>query len=76
MRALVIALLVVFAAPARADKVKVTATELVLAEPIYFDVGKATIKPTSRPILDALVRTLQKNPKLALDDMARWAARR
>ncbi len=49
-----------------APKVTVTDSELVLPEPIYFDVGKPTIKKQSYPLLDAIVATLHKADKIDL----------
>jgi outer membrane protein OmpA-like peptidoglycan-associated protein len=46
--------------------VVVTDTAIVLRDPIYFDVGKATIKHESFAELDAVAATLIADPKIAL----------
>jgi outer membrane protein OmpA-like peptidoglycan-associated protein len=51
------------AAPAR---VVVHADRLELRDPIYFDTGKATIKPISYALLDEVAKTLADHPQLAL----------
>ena len=55
------------APPARADvaapaRVTVRADRLELAEPIYFDAAKATIKPQSHALLDDVAKALADNP--------------
>lgn len=62
--ALLLAGTVALAAPAK--RVVVTTTEIVLAEPIYFDVGKPVIKQESYALLDALAATLKTDKRLAL----------
>ncbi|MGZ3407505.1 MAG: OmpA family protein [Polyangia bacterium] len=51
------------AAPAR---VVVHADRLELRDPIYFDNGKATVKPISHALLDEVAKTLADHPQLAL----------
>jgi OmpA-OmpF porin, OOP family len=51
------------AAPAR---VIVCADRLELRDPVYFESGKATIKPISHPLLDEVAKALADNPRLAL----------
>lgn len=47
-------------------RVKVGADRLELAAPIYFDVGKATIKAQSLPLLDEVAQALDKTPRIQL----------
>jgi len=47
--------------------VVVTAHEIRITEQIHFDTAKATIKPESFPILDAVRDVLQQNPKIRLE---------
>ena len=51
------------AAPAR---VAVRGDRIELGEPIYFDTGKATIKPQSHALLDEVVRALADNAWIEL----------
>ena len=46
--------------------VRVAADRLEVGAPIYFDTGKATIKPISFPLLGEVAETLNKNPAVAL----------
>ena len=48
-------------------RVKVGADRLELAAPVYFDVGKATIRPQSLPLLDEVAQSLDKNPRIQLE---------
>ena len=62
----IVAWLSSLSAAARADttapsRVVVQADRLELREPIAFDVGKATIKPESQPLLDEVARALADN---------------
>lgn len=57
--------------PARADtaapgRVSVEGDRLVLAEPIYFDTGKATIQAQSHALLDEVARALTGNAWIEL----------
>ena len=59
------------ASPARADtaapsRVAVQGDRLVLAEPIYFDAGKASLKAQSQALLDDVARSLADNPWIEL----------
>jgi outer membrane protein OmpA-like peptidoglycan-associated protein len=45
-------------------KVVITEEQLVTLEPIYFDFGKATIKPVSYPVLDQIVRVMSDRPAI------------
>lgn len=47
--------------------VVVTAKEIRITQQIQFDTAKATIKPVSFPILDAVYDVLQANPKISLE---------
>jgi len=44
--------------------VKVTDTKIEVNQVIFFDLGKATIKSRSKPILDEIVDTLRENPQI------------
>jgi OOP family OmpA-OmpF porin len=46
-------------------KVEVTATEIKILERIEFDTGKATIRPESDPVLNAVLSTLRDHPEIA-----------
>src|SRR5229473_1991811 len=43
-------------------KVVITEEQLVTLEPIYFDFGKATIKPVSYPVLDQVAKVMNDRP--------------
>ena len=45
-------------------RVKIGVDRLELAAPIYFDVGKATLKAQSLPLLDEVAQALDKNPRI------------
>jgi OOP family OmpA-OmpF porin len=47
-------------------RVVVTETNIEILDKIYFEYNKATIKPESFPILDAVASTLQGNPDIQL----------
>jgi outer membrane protein OmpA-like peptidoglycan-associated protein len=47
--------------------VVVTAKEIRITQQIQFDTAKATIKPVSFPILDAVYDVLQANPKIKIE---------
>ena len=47
-------------------RIVVTDTKIEILDKIYFEYNKATIKPQSYPILDAIVATLEGNPDIAL----------
>jgi len=68
MRILVLAFLglVVTGAPADAKRVAVTKTRLVLTQPIYFDVGKDTIKSDSFQLLDEVAAAIKADKKIGL----------
>src|SRR5512146_1612307 len=67
MRRLLLVLALLAPGVARAgSKVVVTDKAIVLAEPIYFDNGKATIKAASDTELDALAATINADKRLAL----------
>src|SRR6266850_8616868 len=61
--------LVYLVAPAAADKrgkrVVTTDTAIVLADPIYFETGKAVIKAESFALLDAVTATLAADAHIA-----------
>jgi outer membrane protein OmpA-like peptidoglycan-associated protein len=44
--------------------VRISGTQLLLSNKIYFDYDKTTIKKISHPILDALAEALQANPQI------------
>lgn len=64
--ALLLALVCAFVRVAAAAPVTIRGQQIVLAQPIYFDAAKATIKPQSRASLDALAALLAKDKRLAL----------
>ncbi len=72
MRAVVLVAVVCLSSlPARADvaapaRVAVRGDRIELAEPIAFDVGKATIRPQSHALLDDVVRALADNAWIEL----------
>ena len=47
-------------------RVVVTDTRIEITDKIYFDTSKATIKPASYSLLDAVAATLKGNPRLAV----------
>jgi OOP family OmpA-OmpF porin len=47
--------------------VVVTAKEIRITQQIHFEFNKATIRPESFPILDAVVQVLNDNPKITLE---------
>ena len=55
------------ARPGCPDLVIVTAKEIRITQQIQFDFNKATIKPVSHPILDAVVQVLEQNPKITIE---------
>ncbi len=50
--------------PDKANKVEVTETEIKILDKVYFDTAKATIKPVSFPILDAVASVLKSTPRV------------
>ena len=44
--------------------VRVTETEIIILEQVQFDTGKATIKPVSDPLLDAVAAVLKEHPEI------------
>lgn len=44
-----------------------TTDEILLPEDVHFDFDKATIRPESRPLLDAVVEVLQRHPELEIE---------
>jgi OmpA-OmpF porin, OOP family len=53
--------------PGCPDLIVVTAGEIRITQQIQFDTNKATIKPVSFPILDAVSTVLRENPKITLE---------
>jgi outer membrane protein OmpA-like peptidoglycan-associated protein len=53
-------------AGSKKPRVSIVGDHLELSEPIYFETGKATIKPSSFDVLDAVVATLKASPQLEL----------
>jgi outer membrane protein OmpA-like peptidoglycan-associated protein len=53
-------------AAAKKPRVTIAGDRLQLGEPIYFDAGKATIKPISSSLLDEVVAVLSRNAQLEL----------
>ncbi|HNN90796.1 MAG TPA: OmpA family protein [Pseudomonadota bacterium] len=51
---------------AEKGRVMLTKGKILILDKVYFDTGKATIKPISFPILDAVSATLVGNPQLEL----------
>ena len=51
---------------AEKGRVMVTKGKIMILDKVYFDTGKATIKPVSFPILDAVAATLAGNPQIEL----------
>lgn len=49
--------------PMAVDEVKVVGDEIVLGDRIYFDLGLATIKPRSRPMLANLAKLILDHPE-------------
>jgi OmpA-OmpF porin, OOP family len=47
-------------------RLAVQADRIALFDPIAFEAGKAAIKPTSLPLLEAVAATLRGNPQLGL----------
>jgi OmpA-OmpF porin, OOP family len=52
--------------PAHRGRVIVTETETTILDVVEFVPGTATLRPTSRPILDAVAATLRGNPSIEL----------
>jgi cysteine-rich repeat protein len=50
--------------PDKANKVEVTETEIKILDKVFFDTAKATIKPVSFPILDAVAAVLKSTPRV------------
>ena len=50
--------------PDKLQLVVVTAKKIEIKQKIYFDFNKATIKPVSYPVLDAVAKVLLDNPKM------------
>lgn len=55
------------ARPGCPDLVVVTAREIRITQQIQFDTNKATVKPVSFPILDAVYDVLAANPRITLE---------
>ncbi len=47
-------------------KIDLEKKEIVILEKVYFDLGKATIRSESHPVLDAVVTIMQKYPNIKL----------
>jgi outer membrane protein OmpA-like peptidoglycan-associated protein len=47
-------------------RVLVTSGKILILDKVYFETGKATIKPVSFPLLDQVAATLKGNPQLEL----------
>ena len=45
-------------------RVQITETAIVILEVVYFETGKAIIKPQSFPLLDEVATTIRTNPQL------------
>jgi outer membrane protein OmpA-like peptidoglycan-associated protein len=52
--------------PSPRGRVVVTETETTILDVVEFTRGTATLRPSARPILDAVVATLQGNPSIEL----------
>ena len=50
--------------PGPLAKVVVTDEQMVTLEPIYFELGRATIEPGSLPILDAVAKAMGERPQV------------
>ena len=50
--------------PPPPKRVEVTETKLELTEKVYFDTGKATIKPVSFPLLDDVAEALKQHAEV------------
>jgi len=48
----------------RKAQVEVAGADLTIEDTIYFDLGKASLKPASTPILDEVAATLQAHPEI------------
>jgi outer membrane protein OmpA-like peptidoglycan-associated protein len=53
--------------PKKPSLVVVTEKEIKITQQIHFEFGKATIRPISFPVLDAVVDVLKKNPKIRIE---------
>jgi len=53
--------------PKKPSLVVVTKKEIKITQQIHFAFGKATIRPISYKVLDAVVEALQQNPKIKLE---------
>ena len=51
---------------AEKGRVMVTSGKIMILDKVYFETGKAAIKPVSFPILDAVAATLKGNPQIEL----------
>ena len=50
--------------PDGAQTVVITKTEIKILEQVFFDTGKATIKPASYPLLNTVATALRQNPQI------------
>lgn len=55
--------------PAVAPRVEVTKAKLEIKDKIFFDTGKATIQPTSYPLLDEVAQALKSHAEVAHVDI-------
>jgi OOP family OmpA-OmpF porin len=58
------------ASPTGPQRVIITATEIVLGEPIFFEIGQATIRSDSLPILAELAAALRDHPEVTRLEVA------